>query len=433
MSNDASHRADSAVIDEPEPVEAEFEPAGGATPPPRRVPRKRSRYVGYRELVAASLLSGSLGAAGGAAVAIVAAGSNSGASTGTLAQQIATLSAAQDALIARAAQTASDVVDLRGRVSGQAEALATQAGVDASLRLELEALDGQLNALAGLGAGAPVSGAMTSDSPLGVLLARLNRVETTLAADAASPATARQMQRAVADLTSRVSGLAGEQGRLTLALNRRQLALDTLETGLEAAQLELAGLRARVENVTPGRAMMASFVAPEGSRIIRALAALETAAASGQPFLSQQRTLAALLPSDPDIVALEDAARNGAPSLDSLRADFTSTAQIAERLAGSPRWGWLSRSLAATVSDRGETALAAPAPHLIAARTALESGDVAAALAAIDRLDGTAAALFAGWRTRAAVRAGLDMSLQTLALRLSATNASGPAPVASEG
>lgn len=436
MSFGAPNRSDrrdtfTELFGEPEPVEAEFEPADDApfyareNRKTRAPPRQRSRYVGYRDLLFASLLSGSIGVAGGAAVAVAVTGGDSGASTGTLAQQIATLSRSHDALAARAAQSAQDVAALRAQVAGQAETLRAQQQTDAALRIEITAVTGQVSALAGLGDGAPVAGARASDSPLGVLLARLNRMETILAADASAPATTRQTQRAMTDLAARVTTLAAEQARFAVALNRRHVALDTLETGLEAAQLQLAGISARVDNLSPRPATPATFIVPEGSRVIRALATLETAAASGRPFLSQQKTLAALLPSDPDVVALENTARNGAPSLENLRRDFNDAAHVAERLAASPRWAWLGRALP---GPAGDPAAAPPAPHLIAARMALETGDVAAALEAVERLEGPSAAVFAPWRARAAVRAGLDQSLQALTLRLT-----GPAAQASEG
>ena len=70
------------VGDEPEPIEAEFEPLEGAeVRPPRGAPRpRRSRTVTFAHLFAASVAASGLGAI----VAVAVGNASSGAPTGTL-------------------------------------------------------------------------------------------------------------------------------------------------------------------------------------------------------------------------------------------------------------------------------------------------------------------------------------------------------------
>lgn len=447
MSHDASDsagRADMAATLDPDPIEVDFEPAGKPEPqartsPRRRTPRQRSRNASYRDLVIASLVSGGIGAGGGAVIAIAVTGANSGASTGTIAQELTGLSAAHTALAARADQMVEDVVTLRARLDSQAEALTRREKADADLRLELTALTGQMSALAGLGGGAPVSGALASESPVGVLLARLNRLETIISDDAAAPVTTRQMQRATLDLAARVAALDASQAQFASALQRRQLSLDALENGLDEALLEIAGMRERLDNpATSGVAggtsrsaadAGAAFIAAEESRAIRALSALEATSASGAPFFSQQQTLAALLPADPDVLHLEGVARAGAPPAETLRLEFNTAARIAERITARPQpdgWNWLRGAVASVpVAKANPSQIAA---QLIDARRALEAGDVRAALQAVERLDGVASAAFDAWKGRAAVRADLDERLRAINARLVPPPSPPPAP-----
>lgn len=463
MSHDGSDGAGRAHADshgsrvtlDPDPIEVEFEPAGPSEPESNagraRAPRQRSRNASYRDLIIASLVSGGLGAAGGATLAIAVTSASSGASTGTLAQELTGLSAAHTALAARNDQLAGDVVTLRARLDSQAEAQSRSNRSDAALRLELTALTGQMSALAGLGGGSPVSGTLASDSPVGVLLARLNRLETIISDDAAAPATTRQMQRATLDLAARVAALDASQAQFASALQRRQLSLDALENGLDAALVEIAGMREQLDNpaarvmagAAPGGARQAmaaastTFIAAEESRAIRALSALEAAASGGAPFLSQQQTLATLLPADADVRGLEAVARTGAPPAEAIRSEFNTAARAAERItAGSQPdgWNWLRGALSgASIAKANPSQIAA---RLIAARGALEMGDVRAALEAVRPLDGLAGAAFATWTARATVRADLDAAIEAvnarLVMRPEPQSAMTPLPVASQ-
>jgi len=422
-----------AVPDEPEPIEAEFEPAGE---PASRGNRKfaptamRSRSTGLPELLifsgAASVL--------GAVMAIVVTNANSGASTGTLAREIDALNRAQSDLSARADQMSSDVVAMRSRLDSQADKLLRQDADELALRSEISAVASQVSALSGAGPGSGSSaGALAANTPLGVLLSRINRLENVIADDASAPQTTRQLQRAFADISARVDQLNEANATLTEALNKRQAALSALETGLESLSTDMDSIRGRVVAdqrigeglgiVRPSATLSAlgrppEFAAEE-SKTIRALSSLETAAQRGGPFLPQQQVLASLLPQDAGIADLQELARKGAPTSEQLRRDFNASARDAERIAAERTddgWNWLRSN---SPSEAGVRGIDSATVDLIAdARRALEVGDTRGAVEHIDGIGGAAAKAFRAWRGEALRRAELDQRLHALNQRL---------------
>lgn len=414
------------VTVEPEPIDAEFEAAEQPRAPGvKRAPRQRSRSISFRDLVVASSIAGGTGAILGAVIAIVATNANSGASTGTLAQEIDSIRSAQTQLLSRADQVGGDVVSLRARLDTQTDKMGQRETGEAELRSELAAVNTQINALIGAGGGA-VQPTTAGTSPLGVLLSRLNRLESIIANDADAPKTTPEMRRALAELSEKVGQVDQAQKQFTAALNKRQMAFDSLENGIDKLSADVTALNAKVDATAIRSAggltaKAGPGVTAEESRAIRAFSALESAARSGGNFLSQQQTLAALLPADPDVASLKELATEGAPTLDDLRKSFAEAALVAERIAAHPQpdgWNWLRRTVAA---------LAPPSPNaeqeaaalIIEARQGLEMGDAHSAVQAVDDLRGGPAAAFAAWRLDAARRADLDQRLEALNARLS--------------
>ncbi len=78
---------------------------------------------------------------------------------------------------------------------------------EAALRSELTALTNQLSAISGASEGAAAVGTTAAKSPLGVLLSRINRLEGIVDNDKTAPETTREVQRAIADLSSQVAEL----------------------------------------------------------------------------------------------------------------------------------------------------------------------------------------------------------------------------------
>ncbi len=401
--------------DEPEPIEAEFEPANGA-PEPARPKRKiapppmRSRSASLPELLIASIAASALGAL----VAIIVSNASSGAPTGTLAREIDTLSRTQTELAARADQAAGDIVTMRTKLDAQADRLAQQDAAEGALRGEISTIASQVSALAGAGDGKAAPGATAAATPLGALLARINKLEEANADANASPRTQAQVQRAITDLSNRVTALNEANATLAAALDKRQAALTALEAGMQTLNTDLATHGAQVDG--------AQVAAATGeSRTLRALSALETTAQKGMPFVEQQQVLAALVPQDQSVAALAELARRGAPTLDQLRRDFDAAVLTADQ--PDDGWNWLRTAFVGVVDFKAAPASPADADLFRKARRALEAGDAHGAVTAVDRLSANTGGLLRSWRDQAARRADLDQKLKDLNARLAGSTA----------
>lgn len=413
-----------ATQNEPQPIEAEFEPSYAPEARPKKgfaPPPMRSRSATIPEM----LLASSAAAVLGAVMAIAVTGANSGAETGTLARELDNLTTAQTALSARADRMSEDLVTIRSRLESQSERLARQDQIESSLRGEIATVAGQVSALTG--AGAPEPGTTASNTPLGILLARLTRLETILADDAASPQTTRQVQRMLTDLKSQVEQLYASNTQLTDALTQREATLAAIETSLGSLSGEVDQIKGEADTarrVATGlgilkpaaEARQTSMTIAAGPKTVRAFSLMELAAQRSDPFSTEQQALALLLPNDPDVERLAETARKGAPTAPQLKKAFDLAARSAARVVGSEGWGWSwLRASSPEVSD----ATSAQARQLIEeARKSLEEGDLRAAASAVTSLPTPASVIFAPWRDLAVRRAELDERLERLNRRL---------------
>jgi hypothetical protein len=418
------------VGDEPEPIEAEFEPLEGAeVRPPRGAPRpRRSRTVTFAHLFAASVAASGLGAI----VAVAVGNASSGAPTGTLAREIDLLRRDLADLRDRAELATGDVIGLRSRFEAQGDRLNRVDGAAVQLRTDIAALTAQISALSGAGAGEAPDGALPAASPLGVLLARINRLEGIVAEDRYAPETTREVQRAIRDLSDQVASLDRANTTLVAAFDQRQAALVALEDGLRAlgdVQVAAAGepprVRAPVVAATPVapsvQAPQPVIAAADRSRTIRALAALEAAARSDRPFAAEHRALAAFLPADASLGRIAVAADNGVPTTAQLRSDFDAAANRARKLSeedSDDGWNWLRQSFAGVVEFGPSQLVTRNAETVRTARRQLDIGDIEGAAAAVAALSGKAGEAYTVWRKRALERANLESALRSLNDRL---------------
>ena len=437
---------DSARI-EPEPIDAEFEPAENAPrvqatrQASRRAapPAMRSRSVTWSHLISASVLS----AVSGATVAIIVSNNASNAPTGTLAREIDALSQTVAALEAQSKQAGIDVVSLRSRLDAHGDRLSQSDNAEASLRADLSTLTSQVGAISGVGDGALPAGAPPSNTPLGILLARINKLERIVADATSAPETTREVQRAVADLSLQVNELALANTTMTSAFDRREAALAALETGMQ----QMAAQLATQPNAARGRSQpfaVAGIDAPQPvmdatqrAQTIRALSVLEAAAQTDNAFASAHKSLAALVPGDASLTEIALTAESGAPSLTTLRAMFDASASRAMRHAGEDSddgWNWMRQAFAGVVTFAPSSLEARTAATLRTARRQLDVGDIRDAVTAVAGLPGRSGADFNVWREKALQRASLDEALETLNARLLAPTASAvPAPGSGPG
>jgi hypothetical protein len=163
------------------------------------------------------------------------------------------------------------------------------------------------------------------------------------------------------------------------------------------------------------------MAAADRSRSIRALASLESAARGDKPFAAEHAALAAFLPGDTGLAAIQAAAQAGVPTMDQLRADFDSAANRARKIAereSDDGWNWLRDSFAGVIEFAPSALVARNAETLRTARRQLDIGDVQGAIAAVSSLSGDARGAYDIWHKRAGERARLDATLSDLNSRL---------------
>jgi hypothetical protein len=426
---------------EPEPIDAEFEPAEG-TPSPlsrsqsRRVgPRRmRSRSVTWPHLITASSVAAVLGAT----VAIIVSNASSNAPTGTLAREIDELSLAIQALQRGSTQASADIVAMRARVDAHGNRLREKDVADTTLRTDIGALAAQLSALSGAGSGAANESAIVSTTPLGILLARVNRLERIADDATASPETTQDVRRAIADLASQVAELNLANTTLVTAFDQREAALSALEAGLNDIAIGLAGQRGLSPAAIPRVSVAAAAIVPETvttattrAQTIRALAVLEDAARNGEPFAAEHAALSDLLPGDTALSDIATFTVSGVPALSKLRADFDASAARALRHAeedSDDGWNWLRQAFASVVRFEPANRVALASDTIRTARRQLDVGEIRKAMNAVVGLSGRAHDAFATWREKAMQRAMLDDAMKSLNTRLlgAATATQGP-------
>jgi hypothetical protein len=362
------------------------------------------------------------------------------------------------------------VVALRAQVDRLEQALAGvegQGGEVAQLTTRLEALEsgaeqgasgaqlGDLTArvdelqaaIADAGSGAATSEAVTQR--LAELENELNDLSATLAQlQDAVPAAGAAGDQAVAELTSRigaldarlgqvegarqeVEGLAGRLG----AVEQRIAASQEQTTGLADEIVALSGqvgaLSARMDVLADTVDQLQQQAANSEDRRTRAatlaltVAQLDAALDGGEPFeevLGGLRTIGA---DDPVVVeaaeTLAAAAASGVPSLPELRSSFERVANDIVHAAQAPDGDGLLEQAAGnlmrlvTVRPVGADVEGDGAAARVArAEAALAKGDVAAAVAELERLEGAAAEAAAPWLAEAHLRLAAQAALAAL-------------------
>jgi hypothetical protein len=410
---------------EPEPIETEYEPAEAPAVRRRRTPAPsmRSRRVTWPALLAASGISAALGAT----VAIIVSNANTTAPTGTLAREIDALGSQIALLDTRAQQAAVDIVSMRSRLDAHSDRLRRGDDTDTQLRTDLAGMASQLSAVTGASNGATPDGASPNATPLGILLARINKLERIVADATAAPETTREVQRAIADLALQVAELDLANRTMVTAFDQREAALAALETGLQdmagridggAGAPALPSPRVSLATVDPPAAIV---TATTRAQTIRALGVLEAAARSGEPFIAEHRALADLLPDDETLSEIAVLAETGAPTLMKLRIDFHLASVRALRHAeeeSDDGWNWLRQSFAGVVTFAPSAQVALASDTIRSARRQLDVGEIREAVTAVSGVSGQAQQDFDAWREKALRRARLDETMKMLNTRL---------------
>lgn len=414
---------------DPEPIETDFEPAEDPPAalkqrPPARAPSIMSRRVTWSALLATSGMSAALAAS----IAIIVSNANTTAPTGTLAREIDELGRQIAALDARAQQAAADIVSMRARLDAHSERLKRKDEAETQLRIDLTAMASQLSAVTGAGDGAAPEGAAPNSTPLGILLARINKLERIVADATAAPETTREVQRAIADLALQVAELDLANRTMVTAFDQREAALAALEAGLQDMAAQIGAGDARPLPGGAPRIALATVETPAAvvtattrAQTIRALAVLEAAARSGEAFAAEHRALSDLLPDDATLLEIAELAERGAPTLTRLRIDFHLASLRALRHAeedSDDGWNWLRQAFAGVVTFAPTAQVSLVADTIRSARRQLDIGEIREAVTAVSGLSGRAGQDFATWREKALDRVRLDAAMKAINERL---------------
>lgn len=425
--------------DGPEPIDADFEPA----------PPKADYFsgddqsssgpgwiaLGITGVVAAlfgGLIAGGLNWAGNGAYA-----------PQTLAGEVESLSANQQAVEASVESLRGELMSARERMDRDLAAAAAGAGDDdalASLTAEIETLNGRLDAL------------QTGEDDLDGLSDLVARIDVLERADEEEVTSPRLANRAITALRARVEGIEDAQAQITnrQAIRAEALAdllsrmetmeanattepsedlvalrseVDALKATLDAEALRSAEIDQLQETVTALSEQDDSADATGTSRALFALLTMEAAAGDGRSFQSAHAQLQEALPDNATVLSLASLAGQPTPTIAMLQSRFDGTAATAlEAVAaaepGEDGWGWLRGVFGEDIEIRRSGSGDTVEEAIKAAEDALAAQDLRQAVATVETLEGPAAQAFDSWLIDADQRLTLDESLDTLRLVL---------------
>ena len=412
-------RPDDASLGEPEPVDAEFEPAEPA-------PKRKRGGPGWILAVLLILIAAAIG--GGTAHLInrvLPAGEAAGADAGVEARLIA--------LEAEVSGRPAELDALQARISALEDAF-DRLGLRSDA---LASLDGRVRALEaaqsiGIDEGS-TAGAATERA---ALRARLSRLERDLAEAVSLAGTAQAAADTALGVTrtlQEIGAEAGGEGAQSAPGDAAALAalageLSDLAARFAALNAAQAGLRSDVADAntqaerarTLAEQALALASTPQdmhaGTTAERALAltALADALTRSGPFELERAALARAWPDAPGLAALEPIARAGAPSFDRLQAQFPREAVLDAAGVRRSFFG-LVQVTPSVEAAAGED----PLGLLAAAQTRLDRGDLAGAVEALARLEGAPAEAAQSWLLSARARLDAQRVLTELRAQLS--------------
>ncbi len=301
----------------------------------------------------------------------------------------------------------------------------TPAPPDPVLAQTVDALKGRVGALENrpvaetVAAGEPVDieGAL---APLSDRLAALEDAMATAPATSADQVDLSPLNAAVDALRSRVNAM-DTRADDSLDAFRAELStfadqFDAIRSGIETVTDRVAAVERRLAQIE------SNYGGPSGSEaaLVLTVGQLDSLMAASEPFGGTLQDIAALAPDDD---AVQKAVASLAPLKDAIIAsradiidafdDVAPAVDRAERVAGAE--GWVDETLAemrGLISIR-RTDSSESAPAVSRAEAALEQGDLAGAVAAVEPLAGEDPAI-AGWVTQAKQRITASEALMAL-------------------
>jgi hypothetical protein len=317
---------------------------------------------------------------------------------------------------------------------------------DASLAAKVDALDAQVRGLAGKPAPADAKALDDLRARVDVIDAglrrvddRLNRAESALATPRSAPtdpavlarlSAAESMQRALGDTLADVRKRIEDNAAAARAAHDRAdaVAKSTGAEANEALRKDIEALTARVAALehaehTTNQRVEQSLTGASADRAVRlavVAGALRTAVERGTPFTAELAAAKALGADASALAALEPFAAAGVPNAEVLARDFDKAEPAMSAAAAPPTQnggilGRLQANAERLVSVRriGDTPGDDPAATLARAGAKAHRGDIAGALAEVEKLPAAVQAPAADWIKAAKARtAALDAAQQ---------------------
>ena len=230
-----------------------------------------------------------------------------------------------------------------------------------------------------------------------------------------------------APLAEAASGQTGDAGTAARVF-AIQAGLRDVETrlGTMPSTAEVAALVTEVRRLQEDLPAVAAEAraAATASRAAFAVAAAAEASTSSGPFEQSYASLAALLPNDPNVVALAPLARTGAPTKAELRERFARIDNdiiraAREAQAGAGFWGRIQAALAQWIIVRQTGEGDTPSGVVERAEQHLNNDNLAGAVQELNRLNGPAKTVAQRWLTDAQKRLEIDTRLAAIRTALS--------------
>ena len=271
----------------------------------------------------------------------------------------------------------------------------------------------------------------TTDDPA---LAKLTEEVSRLGQRVADRDDLSTVEKSIDDLEAKLAAMATRTSEAAATSPELMAQFEALRGDIAKLNGTIAEIDARLTRLDKG---MTAENAGRATTLVLATAQLRRALQDSGPFLAELDAFQRLVGEDPAIIrALQPwagRADKGIPTVALLQRRFATVMRAALQAAAQPKQqGWVGETLArvtklVTVRPTGDAASGEGAGALLAqAKSALDGGDLGAAVAKLEGLDGAAAAAVADWlgdaRLRLATEDGLR-ALQTLAIaRMTADN-----------
>lgn len=296
---------------------------------------------------------------------------------------------------------------------------------------------GMAVALAVVAAGAGAAGGAAAPR-VPAIRAALDNAFPSAAVQQAAPeadAEAEQLAQRIAALEAVVNAPIGEAASGAAGAQDTAARVFALQAGLRDVETrlgqmpssqEVAALVAEVRRLQDELPAVASEArsAAIAARASYAVVAASEASRSSGPFEQAHAALAALLPNDPNVAALEPLARTGAPTRTELRESFTSLdteiiRAARQSQAGAGFWGRIQAALAQWIVVRRAGAGDTPEGIVARAEQYLSADRLDAAIQELNRLSGAPKRVAQPWINNAQRRLEIDQRLAAIRQELS--------------